>query len=43
MFGVRVTRRHVPVVAPILDEATRRALLVAPTQDEALALLGLAA
>lgn len=43
VFGVRVTRRHVPVVAPILDEATRRALLVAPTQDEALALLGLAA
>ena len=39
VFGVRVTRRHVPVVAPLLDEATRRALYVAPTEAEALALI----
>ncbi|MBK9035821.1 MAG: tRNA-dihydrouridine synthase family protein [Myxococcales bacterium] len=43
VFGVRVTRRHVPIVAPLLDEAARRALYVAPTVDEALALVGIAA
>ncbi len=43
VFGVRVTRRHVPIVAPHLTEADRRALYVAPTEDEALALVERAA
>ena len=41
VHGVRVTRRHVPVVAPLIDEATRRALYVAETAEQALALVGI--
>lgn len=43
VFGVRVSRRHVPVVAPHLAEDDRRALYVAPTEAEALALVDRAA
>ncbi|MEZ4403877.1 MAG: tRNA-dihydrouridine synthase family protein [Kofleriaceae bacterium] len=43
VFGVRVTRRHIPMLQPLLTEADRRALYVAPTVDEALALVDRAA
>jgi tRNA-dihydrouridine synthase B len=41
--GVRVNRRFVPLLAPVLDETTRRALYVTPTVDQTLAIVAAAA